>query len=66
MAEGQPRQGERWARRRQRPLATSPRIYFQKQTGTSFQLVPYRGGAPLMQDLIGGQIDFDILPGGEL
>jgi len=32
-------------------------IYFQKQTGTSFQLVPYRGGAPLVQDLVAGQID---------
>jgi len=32
-------------------------IYFQRQTGTSFQLVPYRGGAPLVQDLVAGQID---------
>ena len=24
--------------------------YFQKKTGTSFQFVPYRGGAPLNQD----------------
>lgn len=32
-------------------------IHFQKQTGTTFQLVPYRGGAPLLQDLLGGQID---------
>jgi tripartite-type tricarboxylate transporter receptor subunit TctC len=32
-------------------------ISFQKQTGTSFQLVPYRGGAPLLQDLMAGQID---------
>ena len=32
-------------------------VYFQKQTGTSFQLVPYRGGAPLLQDLLGGQIE---------
>jgi len=31
--------------------------YFQKETGTQFTLVPYRGGAPAMQDLIGGQID---------
>jgi tripartite-type tricarboxylate transporter receptor subunit TctC len=31
--------------------------YFQKETGTSVQFVPYRGGAPLMQDLIAGQID---------
>ena len=27
------------------------------QTGTTFQFVPYRGGAPLIQDLIAGQID---------
>ena len=32
---------------------------FQKQTGTTFQVVPYRGGAPLLQDLIAGQIDFN-------
>jgi tripartite-type tricarboxylate transporter receptor subunit TctC len=33
-------------------------IIFQARTGTRFQLVPYRGGAPLTQDLTGGQIDF--------
>jgi tripartite-type tricarboxylate transporter receptor subunit TctC len=33
-------------------------IYFQKETGTSFPFVPYRGGAPLNQDLLAGQIDF--------
>jgi tripartite-type tricarboxylate transporter receptor subunit TctC len=32
-------------------------IYFQRHTGTTFQFVPYRGGAPLIQDLIAGQID---------
>jgi tripartite-type tricarboxylate transporter receptor subunit TctC len=32
-------------------------LYFQQKTGTSVQLVPYRGGAPVMQDLIAGQID---------
>lgn len=31
---------------------------FEQQTGTSFQLIPYRGGAPLLQDLIGGHVDF--------
>jgi tripartite-type tricarboxylate transporter receptor subunit TctC len=33
-------------------------VLFQKETGTQFQSVPYRGGAPLLQDLLGGQIDF--------
>jgi tripartite-type tricarboxylate transporter receptor subunit TctC len=32
-------------------------IYFQRETGTRFQLVPYRGAAPMMQDLLAGQID---------
>jgi tripartite-type tricarboxylate transporter receptor subunit TctC len=32
-------------------------LKFQKETGTHFQFVPYRGGAPLLQDLIAGQID---------
>ncbi len=32
--------------------------YFQKATGTKIQLVPYRGGAPLIQDMLAGQIDF--------
>ncbi len=31
--------------------------YFQRDTGTKFQFVPYRGGAPMIQDLVGGQID---------
>jgi tripartite-type tricarboxylate transporter receptor subunit TctC len=33
-------------------------IYFQKKTGTSFRFVPYRGGAPLYQDMLAGHIDF--------
>jgi tripartite-type tricarboxylate transporter receptor subunit TctC len=32
-------------------------IFFQKQTGTSFQFVPYRGGAQALQDVVAGQID---------
>jgi len=31
--------------------------YFQKSTGTRFQFVPYRGAAPMIQDLVAGQID---------
>jgi tripartite-type tricarboxylate transporter receptor subunit TctC len=31
--------------------------FFQSATGTRFALVPYRGAAPAMQDLIGGQVD---------
>jgi tripartite-type tricarboxylate transporter receptor subunit TctC len=30
---------------------------FQKETATRFALVPYRGGAPAMQDLVAGNID---------
>jgi tripartite-type tricarboxylate transporter receptor subunit TctC len=30
---------------------------FQKETGTRFALVPYRGNAPAMRDLLAGQID---------
>ena len=35
---------------------------FQKETGTHFTVVPYRGTAQAMQDLVGGQIDmtFDL------
>jgi tripartite-type tricarboxylate transporter receptor subunit TctC len=33
-------------------------LLFEKQTGSSFQSVPYRGGALATQDLVAGQIDF--------
>ncbi|MBM3530104.1 MAG: tripartite tricarboxylate transporter substrate binding protein BugD [Alphaproteobacteria bacterium] len=32
-------------------------MFFQKATGTSFQFVPYRGGAPALQDVVAGNID---------
>ena len=32
-------------------------IYFQNVIGANFQYVPYRGGAPAMQALLGGEID---------
>jgi tripartite-type tricarboxylate transporter receptor subunit TctC len=35
-------------------------VLFQNMTGTRFQLVPYRGMAPAMQDLVAGQIDLAI------
>src|SRR6266849_1644626 len=34
--------------------------FFQNATGTRFRFVPYRGGAPAMQDLVAGQIDMMI------
>jgi tripartite-type tricarboxylate transporter receptor subunit TctC len=37
-------------------------VFFQQKTGTQFQLVPYRGAGPAMQDLLAGHIDimFDL------
>ena len=31
---------------------------FAKRTGTAFRYIPYTGGAPLLQDLLGSHIDF--------
>jgi tripartite-type tricarboxylate transporter receptor subunit TctC len=39
------------------PAQTVVGILLQKETGTRFQFVPYRGGAQAMQDLVSGQID---------
>jgi tripartite-type tricarboxylate transporter receptor subunit TctC len=36
-------------------------VLFQKVTGTRFQFVPYRGVAPVIPDLVAGQIDMAIL-----
>jgi len=33
-------------------------LSFQQATGVRYQFVPYRGGAPAMQDLVAGHIDF--------
>jgi tripartite-type tricarboxylate transporter receptor subunit TctC len=35
-------------------------VFFQRETGTRFQFVPYRGTGPAMQDLIASQIDLMI------
>jgi tripartite-type tricarboxylate transporter receptor subunit TctC len=35
-------------------------LLFQKLTGTQFQHVPYRGGAPAVQDLVAGRLDLMI------
>jgi tripartite-type tricarboxylate transporter receptor subunit TctC len=36
-------------------------VLFQQVTGTRFQFIPYRGTAPVVPDLISGQIDMAIL-----
>jgi tripartite-type tricarboxylate transporter receptor subunit TctC len=35
-------------------------VFFQRETATRFQFVPYRGAAPAVQDLVVGQIDLVI------
>jgi tripartite-type tricarboxylate transporter receptor subunit TctC len=37
--------------------------YFQKETGTRFRFVAYRGSVPVMQDLLAGQIDLSFALG---
>src|SRR5690606_25079995 len=36
--------------------------YFSKQAGVELLHVPYRGAGPIIQDLIGGQIDLAFIP----
>jgi tripartite-type tricarboxylate transporter receptor subunit TctC len=36
-------------------------VDFQIKSGTTFAVVPYKGGAPALQDLVGGQIDLGCL-----
>jgi tripartite-type tricarboxylate transporter receptor subunit TctC len=35
-------------------------VFFQNVTGTKYQFVPYRGAAPMIQDLLAGQFDIAI------
>jgi tripartite-type tricarboxylate transporter receptor subunit TctC len=39
-------------------------VFFQRQTGTRFRLVPYRGAGPAIQDLAQGRIDMALLNAG--
>ncbi len=40
-------------------------VDLKNRSGTDFQFVTYRGGAPAMQDLAGGQADFACLEAGQ-
>jgi tripartite-type tricarboxylate transporter receptor subunit TctC len=37
--------------------ATMCSVYFQNASQTKYQLIPYKGGAPALRDLVAGQID---------
>jgi tripartite-type tricarboxylate transporter receptor subunit TctC len=41
-------------------------IGFANQTGVRFQYVPYRGGAPTIQDMLAGRIDLSVLEASSL
>jgi tripartite-type tricarboxylate transporter receptor subunit TctC len=40
-------------------------VYFAEKTGTTMQYVPYRGAAPMLQDLLAGQIDLSCPEAGQ-
>jgi len=40
-------------------------VFFQRETGTHMQHVPYRGGAVAMKDLVSGQIEMFVGPAAE-
>jgi tripartite-type tricarboxylate transporter receptor subunit TctC len=40
-------------------------VYFASKAGVELQFVPYRGGAPMMQDLVAGQIDISCPEAGQ-
>jgi tripartite-type tricarboxylate transporter receptor subunit TctC len=40
-------------------------IYFADKTGTTMQYVPYRGAAPMLQDMLAGQIDLSCPEAGQ-
>jgi tripartite-type tricarboxylate transporter receptor subunit TctC len=40
-------------------------VYFQNMTGTKFTLAPYRGAAPMLQDMLAGQIDLSCPEAGQ-
>jgi len=40
-------------------------IYFQNKTCVWFAFIPYRGGAPALQDLMAGQIDLIVSPAAD-
>ena len=40
-------------------------IYLQQNTGTKFQLIPYRGTAPIFTDLLAGHIDLTCPEAGQ-
>ena len=56
-----PGQGDVRHRGRQGSPSHIGGVLFQNVTGTRFQFIPYRGTAPVIPDLVSGQIDMAIL-----